>query len=76
RNKIVKKLREKGVEASIYYEVPIHLLPFYEREFGCKKGMCPESEKAARQVFSLPIHPKVSDKDLEYIGDALKRILR
>jgi perosamine synthetase len=76
RNKIVRKLREKGIEASVYYETPVHLLPFYEQEFGYKKGMYPECEKAARQVFSLPIHPKVSDEDIEYIADTLKRALK
>jgi len=76
RNKIVEKLRAKNIEASVYYEFPVHLLPFYKEKFGYKKGMYPESEKAARQVFSLPIHPKVSEKDIEYMSDVLKKSLK
>ncbi|MEM2896085.1 MAG: DegT/DnrJ/EryC1/StrS family aminotransferase [Candidatus Bathyarchaeia archaeon] len=76
RNKVVEKLRAKGIEASVYYESPVHLLPFYEEKFGYKKGMYPESEKASRQVFSLPIHPKVSDEDVEYMEETLKKILK
>lgn len=76
RNKVVEKLRDKGIGASVYYETPIHLLPFYKKFFKPKrKGWLAKTEKAARQVFSIPIHPKVSPEGLEYIVKNLRRIL-
>jgi len=75
RNKVVEKLRAKNIEASIYYETPVHLLPLYRDSFGYKRGTLPETEKAARQVFSLPVHPKISPEDLDYIVENVKKVI-
>jgi dTDP-4-amino-4,6-dideoxygalactose transaminase len=75
RNKLVGKLNAKNIEARVYYETPIHMLPLYRETLGYKRGALPEAEKAARQVFSLPVHPKVSLEDLNYIADTLRKML-
>ena len=74
RNKVVEKLRSKNIEASVYYESPLHMLPLY-REISTSRRPIPETEKACRQVFSLPVHPKLSAAELEYIFETLKRVL-
>jgi perosamine synthetase len=74
RNKVVEKLRSRNIEAAVYYESPLHLLPLY-RERSTSRRPLPETEKACRQVFSLPVHPRLTDSELEYIFDTLKRVL-
>jgi perosamine synthetase len=74
RNKVIEKLRSKNIEAAVYYESPLHLLPLY-REQATTKRPLPETEKACRQVFSLPVHPRLDDGDLEYIVETVKRVL-
>jgi len=74
RNKIVEKLRSKNIEAAVYYESPLHLLPLY-RELTSSRRPLPETEKACRQVFSIPVHPRLEDNELEYIFESLKRVL-
>jgi dTDP-4-amino-4,6-dideoxygalactose transaminase len=74
RNKVIEKLRSKNIEAAVYYESPLHLLPLY-REQATTKRPLPETEKACRQVFSLPVHPRLDDGDLEYIFETVKRVL-
>ncbi len=76
RNKVVEKLREKKIDATIYYPVPIHLMPYYREQFPFEKGTLIKTETAARQVLSLPIHPKVQDEQLEYIAEILKKMLK
>jgi perosamine synthetase len=76
RNKLVEKLRSKNIDAQVYYEIPIHLLPFYREKFDLKMGMLPETERASRQVFSLPIHPMVTPDDIEYMAETIKRLMR
>jgi len=66
RDTIVEKLKEKGIDAFICYVNPIHLMPYY-RKFGRYK--LPETEKAAISVFSLPVHPGVTAKQIDYISD-------
>jgi len=74
RNKVIEKLRSRNIEAAVYYESPLHLLPLY-RERSTSRRPLPETEKACRQVFSLPIHPKLDENELDYILETLKRVL-
>jgi len=73
RNKIVEELRRKGVGAEVYYVHPVHTMPYYRESFGERK--LPETEKAAKQVFSLPIHPGVTEAQVDYIGKTLLNLL-
>jgi len=73
RNEIVEKLKKQSVGAEVYYRTPIHLMPYY-RKFG--EYSLPETERAAAQVFSLPIHPGVTLKDIEYIVEAVKKLFK
>ena len=73
RNKIVEELRQKGIGAEVYYFNPVHLMAYYRERFGgCK---LPETEKAAKQVFSLPVHPGVTEAQIDYIGKTLLNLL-
>jgi dTDP-4-amino-4,6-dideoxygalactose transaminase len=73
RNKIVTELRSKGIGAEVYYANPVHLMSYYRDNFGRRK--LPETEKAAKQVFSLPVHPGVTEEQVEYIGKTLLQLL-
>ncbi|MGA2790216.1 MAG: DegT/DnrJ/EryC1/StrS family aminotransferase [Candidatus Bathyarchaeia archaeon] len=74
RNKIIEKLRSRNIEAAVYYESPLHLLPLY-RERTTSRRPLPETEKACRQVFSVPVHPRLTEAELNYIFDTMKRVL-
>ena len=73
RNKIVEELKQKGIGAEAYYVHPVHTMPYYRESFGGRK--LPETEKAAKQVFSLPIHPGVTEAQVDYIGKTLLDLL-
>jgi len=73
RNRIVEELRKKDIGAEVYYPYPVHLMPYYRDSFGRRK--LPETEKAAKQVFSLPIHPGVTGEQVEYISKTLLNLL-
>ena len=73
RNNIVELLRKNGIGAAVYYINPIHLMPYYRKNFGIYN--LPETEKIANQVFSLPIHPGVTESQIEYIAQTLLKIL-
>lgn len=73
RNKILEELNKKSIGAVAYYVHPVHLMPYYRETFGERK--LPETEKAASQVFSLPIHPSVTEEQVDYIGETLLDLL-
>jgi len=70
RDKIVERLRKKGVGATVYYHTPIHLMPYYQK---FAKHNLPNTEKIAQQVFSLPIHPGVTAGEIDYITKSVKQ---
>ena len=70
RNNILKKLNQKGIGAASYYPIPVHKTPFYKQ-----KIQLPITEWAASRVLSLPIHPKVTSKNIEFIAKSLREIL-
>ena len=73
RDKILEELKKKGIGAAVYYVHPVHTMPYYRESFGELK--LPETEKAAKQVFSLPVHPSVTDAQVDYIGKTLLDLL-
>ena len=73
RDSIVKDLNRHGVGATVYYHTPIHLMPYYRR-FG--EHHLPNTEKIADLAFSLPVHPGVTEKDVEYIAKSVKQALK
>jgi perosamine synthetase len=63
-------LQEHGVGSEVYYPVPIHQQTFYVQELGYHQSL-PETERAAQEVLSLPVHPGLSPADLETIVAAV-----
>ena len=70
RNKILKILNEKGIGAASYYPIPVHKTPFYKL-----KTKLPVTDWAASRVISLPIHPKVTQNNIEFIAKTIRDIL-
>jgi len=70
RDKLLKKLNEKGIGARSYYPTPVHKIPFYKL-----KTKLPVTVWAASHVVSLPIHPKVTQKNIEFIAKTMRDIL-
>jgi len=73
RDGVVEQLKQKGIGAFVFYVNPIHLMPYYRR-FGRYK--LPATEKASEQVFSLPVHPGITDKQVDFIAEALMHLVK
>ena len=65
RDAVAAMLRERGVGTGVHYPTPVHQQPIYlERGY---RDSLPEAERAAREVLCLPVHPALSEVDLETI---------
>ena len=72
RDAAVKTLGDKGIGCGVYYPVPVHKQPYY-LSIGYNESH-PVAEKAASEVFSVPVHPKLSDSDLKRIAEVLNTL--
>lgn len=74
RRKIFDELRKAGIGAQVHY-IPVHLHPFYKKKFGHKKGNFPIAEKYYQGAITLPLFPKMTQKEIEYVIKTVKKII-
>jgi dTDP-3-amino-2,3,6-trideoxy-4-keto-D-glucose/dTDP-3-amino-3,4,6-trideoxy-alpha-D-glucose/dTDP-2,6-dideoxy-D-kanosamine transaminase len=66
RDRLMTFLAEQGVETRINYPVPIHLMRGY-RFLGCREGDLPVTERLAGEILSLPMHPGLTDAEVDRV---------
>ena len=76
RDTLSDSLNSFGVETGMHYPAPIYTQPCFEGCFDSFGSLCPVTEKASRTVLSLPVHPCLTEKDLEHIVQAFQASLR
>jgi dTDP-4-amino-4,6-dideoxygalactose transaminase len=67
RDRAQELLGEAGIGSAVYYPTPIHRLAPYAH----LAADLPETDRAAAEVLSVPIHPSLTDLDLERIAEGL-----
>ncbi|MEW6507632.1 MAG: UDP-4-amino-4,6-dideoxy-N-acetyl-beta-L-altrosamine transaminase [Bacteroidota bacterium] len=68
------RLKELGVVFQVHY-IPVHLQPYYRKNFGFKPGDFPLAEKFYEQEISIPIYPTLTKKDLAVISKSIIKAL-
>ena len=71
---VQKRLAERGIASAVYYPVPLHLQPVYAA-LGGKPGDLRASERAARQVLSLPLYPELTREQIERVAGVIREAL-
>ena len=70
RDELLKHLREKGIGAAVHYPAPVHLQPAYRGRLPGGNAL-PETERAAREILSLPIYPELTDTEQHTVKKAV-----
>jgi len=71
RDELAKHLRENNIPCGIYYPVPLHRQPVFAHG-GSRSGTMIETDRAAKEVLSLPMHTELTAETQEYVVDAIK----
>jgi dTDP-4-amino-4,6-dideoxygalactose transaminase len=74
RDELQAFLKERGVGTLIHYPVPIHLQPAYRGRLG-DAGSLPETERAAREILSLPMFPELTEAQVQQAAQAVREFL-
>jgi len=75
RDAVVKAIQDKGVGVRVYYPLPIHRQPIFQELGGYDNLELPETEKATQQVFSLPIHPLLTEEEQDYVIAVVNEVM-
>ncbi len=70
RDEVKNKLVQNNVGATVYYSPPVHKMPFYAQD--APEAKLPATEWCADHVLSLPVHPHVTESDVDHIANSLK----
>lgn len=73
RDEAKAALAAAGVASGVYYPIPLHRQPVFEKEFGALS--LPASAEVAREVLSLPIYPQLADEQLRHVAATLRACL-
>jgi dTDP-4-amino-4,6-dideoxygalactose transaminase len=74
RARIIESLTRAGIGCAVHYPQPVHRMPAYDR-LGCGPGSLPVTERAAREVLSLPMFPELEPGEVEAVCRALRGAL-
>lgn len=73
RKEIFEALLAENIGVNVHY-LPVYLHPYYQK-LGYKKGLCPIAEKLYESIITLPLYPKMDDKDFSDVIKAVNKVL-
>ena len=74
RKEIFNTLHQKSLGVNVHF-IPVYYHPYYQR-LGYKKGLCPVAEDLYERIITLPLFPKMTEHDVEYVIDVVTAVLR
>jgi dTDP-4-amino-4,6-dideoxygalactose transaminase len=74
RDHFIKELEQRAVTASVHF-IPLHLQPYYQKQFGYKARDLPQAENEYARCLSLPIYPSMSDEEIDYVIQAVSDVV-
>jgi dTDP-4-amino-4,6-dideoxygalactose transaminase len=74
RDDLIEYLKENDIPSNVYYRKPLHLQPVYSHFPRASENLV-HTEAACQKVLSLPMHPYLSDLQVEYIAKTVKQKL-
>jgi dTDP-4-amino-4,6-dideoxygalactose transaminase len=65
RDELMKYLKEKWIPTLIHYPISIHKQPFFNGKYSNIE--LPNLDKQVQKILSLPVHPFMTDEEIDYI---------
>lgn len=72
REKLQAHLNENGISTGLHYPVPVHLQKAYSGK-GYKEGDFPITEKVASEILSLPMFPELTEGQIQYVVETIRK---
>lgn len=75
RDRLMRELAARDIGVNVNYPWPIHTMHGYAH-LGYAEGALPETERAAREICSLPMYPSLTDDEQDRVCEALHAVVR
>ena len=73
RREFFDAMAAENIHCQIHY-VPVYWFPYY-RKLGYQKGLCPKAEEVYKGIMSVPLYPKMTNKDVADVIHAVKKVV-
>lgn len=73
RREFFDAMSAENIQCQIHY-VPVYWFPYYQH-LGYEKGLCPKAEKVYSEIMSIPLYPKMTDRDVADVIHAVKKVV-
>ncbi len=73
RARFIEELRAENIGTSVHF-IPIHFHPHFRDSLGLGPGSFPVAEDAYRRAITLPLFPRMTDRDVDEVVEAVSRI--
>ena len=70
RDELKNYLHKNGIETGIHYRIPVHLQRIFDGE-----TVLPRTERVCGEILSLPMHPLLSEEDVEFVCKKIKEVI-
>lgn len=74
RNDFINEMKKYNIGTSVHF-IPIHYHPYYKNKYGFEKGDFPVVENIFDEIVSLPLYPKMTEDELNYVINSTKEII-
>ena len=75
REKIIIEMKKKGISVDSAYSPPLHLQSFFKKHYNTFDGQLKQSEELLKTHLCLPCHPRMTNNDINFVIENLKKIL-
>jgi dTDP-4-amino-4,6-dideoxygalactose transaminase len=75
RNQFIEELKTRQIGTSVHY-LPVHMQPFYRDKYGYRPEDCPVAADAFSRMLSLPLHPGLTDQDVDDVCEAVEALVK
>lgn len=73
RREFFDAMSAENIQCQIHY-IPVYWFPYY-KGLGYERGLCPNAEEVYKGIMSIPLFPKMSDKDVKDVIYAVKKVV-
>ncbi len=75
RADFINTLIKEKIGTQVHY-IPVHLQPYYQKNWNCKAGMLPNAEAYYEKALSLPLYPMMTDEQVSHVITHVRRLVQ